>query len=117
MTKLNRILEQELDDYDRKYRQLHSSYEQNQELLLIETERNAMLETDVCEKTNLQELVQRLRDEKRDLKSEIEVREKLHKREKPLVRREISNEEPPRYRLIHYFISPLSYTSYKHWVQ
>jgi len=91
-SKLNRTLEQELDDYDRKYRQLHTSYEQSQELLQIETERNAMLETDVSEKTNLVELIQRLKDEKRDLKSEIEVREKLTKREKP---KEIINEEPP----------------------
>jgi hypothetical protein len=30
----------------------------------------------------LEEIVQRLKDEKRDLKSEIEVKEKLHKRDK-----------------------------------
>lgn len=81
LMKETRTLEQELDDYANKYRQLHTSYEQSQELLQLEMERNAMLETDVCEKANLHELVQRLRDEKRDLKSEIEVREKLTKRE------------------------------------
>ena len=76
------ILEQELDDYDRKYRQIYSSYEEQQELLSIEQERQAILETEVCEKTKLEEIVQRLKDEKRDLKSEIEVKEKLHKRDK-----------------------------------
>merc|ERR1712130_389934 len=81
LMKETRTLEQELDDYANKYRQLHTSYEQSQELLQLEMERNAMLETDVYEKANLHELVQRLRDEKRDLKSEIEVREKLTKRE------------------------------------
>ena len=43
---LNRQLEQDLDDYDRRYRQLHTSYEQAQELLQVETERNAMLARD-----------------------------------------------------------------------
>lgn len=81
-TRQNRILEQELDDYDRKYRQIYSSYEEQQELLSIEQERQAILETEVCEKTKLEEIVQRLKDEKRDLKSEIEVKEKLHKRDK-----------------------------------
>ena len=93
--KETRTLEQELDDYANKYRQLHTSYEQSQELLQLEMERNAMLETDVCEKANLHELVQRLRDEKRDLKSEIEVREKLTKRE--TAKEAIKEDAAPRY--------------------
>jgi len=76
---VNRQLEQDLDDFDRRYRQLHMSFESAQELLQVETERNAMLETDQCEYTNMQEMFQRQLDEIRDLKSDREVREKLNK--------------------------------------
>lgn len=41
---VNRQLEQDLDDFDRRYRQLHMSFESAQELLQVETERNAMLD-------------------------------------------------------------------------
>ena len=61
-------------------------------------ERNALLETEVSEGVKLKELLQREKDEKRDLKSELEIRTRI----KPvsedkipiLPRPEISDESP-----------------------
>lgn len=67
-----RQLEQAIDDLERKNRQLVESYEQAEELNQIEMERNALLETEISHGEKLKEVIQRLKDEKRDLKSELE---------------------------------------------
>ena len=65
-------MEQAIDDLERKNRQLVESYEQAEELNQIEMERNALLETEISHGEKLNEVIQRLKDEKRDLKSELE---------------------------------------------
>lgn len=72
-----RALEQELDDYDRKYRHIATSFEDMQKNYEAEVERNALLETEVSEGVKLKELLQREKDEKRDLKSELEIRTRI----------------------------------------
>lgn len=72
-----RSLEQELDDYDRKYRHIATSFEDMQKNYEAEVERNALLETEVSEGVKLKELLQREKDEKRDLKSELEIRTRI----------------------------------------
>jgi hypothetical protein len=42
-----------------------------------EVERNALLETEVSEGVKLKELLQREKDEKRDLKSELDIRARI----------------------------------------
>jgi len=74
-----RQLEQAIDDLERKNRQLVESYEQAEELNQIEMERNALLETEISHGEKLKEVIQRLKDEKRDLKSELENKEKKWK--------------------------------------
>ena len=70
-------MEQELDDYDRKYRHLATSFEDMQKNYEAEVERNALLETEVSEVVKLMELLQREKGEKRDLKSELEIRSRI----------------------------------------
>ena len=63
-----------------------------------EVERNALLETEVSEGVKLKELLQREKDEKRDLKSELEIRTRIkpisEDRKPILPRPEISDESP-----------------------
>lgn len=74
-------MEQDLDDYDRKYRHIATSFEDMQKNYEAEVERNALLETEVSEGVKLKELLQREKDEKRDLKSELEIRARIPKAE------------------------------------
>lgn len=97
-----RALEQELDDYDRKYRHIATSFEDMQKNYEAEVERNALLETEVSEGVKLKELLQREKDEKRDLKSELEIRTRIPNAksisddQKPILPRpEIISEERP----------------------
>lgn len=69
-----RKLEQLLDDAERQQRQLEASYETTAELLRLETERNALLETEILDGESLKEVLQRQMDENRDLKSELAYR-------------------------------------------
>lgn len=71
-----RKLEQLLDDAERQQRQLEATYEGTAELLRIETERNALLETELLEGESLKDMFQRQKDENRDLKSELAYRER-----------------------------------------
>ena len=71
-----RKLEQLLDDAERQQRQLEASYETTAELLRLETERNALLETEILDGESLKEVLQRQMDENRDLKSELAYRGK-----------------------------------------
>ena len=65
-----------------------------------EVERNALLETEVSEGVKLKELLQREKDEKRDLKSELEIRTRIKpvsEDQKPILPRErpeISEQSP-----------------------
>ena len=104
MLKANRQLEQELDDYDRKYRNLLDSYQTTEEMLELETEKTAMLQTEVLEKCNLQELVQRITDENKDLKSEIKVKEKHGTFDVPMVSITHTNADTERKRNLLKFI-------------
>ena len=67
-------MEQLLDDAERQQRQLEASYETTAELLRLETERNALLETEILDGESLKEVLQRQMDENRDLKSELAYR-------------------------------------------
>jgi len=76
LTTAVRKLEQLLDDAERSQRQLEATYEGTAELLRIETERNALLETELLDGESLKEMFQRQKDENRDLKSELAYRER-----------------------------------------
>ena len=69
-----RKLEQLLDDAERQQRQLEATYESTAELLRIETERNALMETELLDGERFKEMIQRQKDENRDLKSELAYR-------------------------------------------
>ena len=69
-----RKLEQLLDDAERQQRQLEATYEGTAELLRIETERNALMETELLDGERFKEMIQRQKDENRDLKSELAYR-------------------------------------------
>ncbi|CAG5122561.1 unnamed protein product, partial [Candidula unifasciata] len=74
LQKYIRELEQDNDDLERAKRATVVSLEDFEQRLNQAIERNAFLESELDEKEALFETVQRLRDEARDLKSEIDVR-------------------------------------------
>ncbi|XP_053551055.1 nuclear distribution protein nudE homolog 1 [Bombina bombina] len=80
LQKYIRELEQANDDLERAKRATIMSLEEFEQSLNQAIERNAFLESELDEKENLQESVQRLKDEARDLRQELAVQ---HKQEKP----------------------------------
>ncbi|XP_069503225.1 nuclear distribution protein nudE homolog 1 [Ambystoma mexicanum] len=81
LQKYIRELEQSNDDLERAKRATIMSLEDFEQRLNQAIERNAFLESELDEKENLLESVQRLKDEARDLKQELAVQ---HKQEKPM---------------------------------
>ncbi|XP_029431878.1 nuclear distribution protein nudE homolog 1 isoform X2 [Rhinatrema bivittatum] len=81
LQKYIRELEQANDDLERAKRATIMSLEDFEQRLNQAIERNAFLESELDEKENLLESVQRLKDEARDLRQELAVQEK---QEKPL---------------------------------
>ncbi|XP_017109003.2 nuclear distribution protein nudE homolog isoform X2 [Drosophila bipectinata] len=69
-----RQLEQKNDDLERAHRILNESIENFEKMLDVAYEKNALLELEVDEKGVLQEKLQRLMDETRDLKQELNVK-------------------------------------------
>lgn len=72
-----RELEQKNDDLERSQRAMYTSLGEFKTKLNYALERNVLLESELDEKESLKTMVQRLKDEARDLKQEIQVREKL----------------------------------------
>ncbi|CAH3044282.1 unnamed protein product [Porites lobata] len=75
-----RELEQANDDLERAKRATVCSLEDFEQKLNQAIERNAILENELDEKETLQESVQRLKDEARDLRQELAVKEKERRR-------------------------------------
>lgn len=75
-----RELEQANDDLERAKRATVCSLEDFEQKLNQAIERNAILENELDEKETLQESVQRLKDEARDLRQELAVKEKEKKK-------------------------------------
>lgn len=75
-----RELEQANDDLERAKRATVCSLEDFEQKLNQAIERNAILENELDEKETLQESVQRLKDEARDLRQELAVKEKERKK-------------------------------------
>ena len=67
-----RELEQEMDNLETKNRQLVASVEHLEELNQLEMEKKAILETEILDGDKMKEVIQRVKDENRDLKSELE---------------------------------------------
>ncbi|XP_014351050.1 nuclear distribution protein nudE homolog 1 [Latimeria chalumnae] len=74
-----RELEQANDDLERAKRATIMSLEEFEQRLNQAIERNAFLESELDEKENLTESVQRLKDEARDLRQELAVQQKQEK--------------------------------------
>jgi hypothetical protein len=81
MQKYIRELEQKNDDLERTNRCAMFSLGEFESKLNEALERNAILESELDEKDELAETVQRLRDEARDLKQELAVRQQKAQRE------------------------------------
>ncbi|XP_014244684.1 nuclear distribution protein nudE-like 1-A isoform X2 [Cimex lectularius] len=73
-----RELEQKNDDLERAQRATYTSLGEFETKLNSALERNVLLESELDEKELLKSMVQRLKDETRDLKQEIEVRGKCN---------------------------------------
>ncbi|XP_075230448.1 nuclear distribution protein nudE-like 1-B isoform X2 [Lycorma delicatula] len=71
-----RELEQKNDDLERAQRAMYVSLGEFEQKLNSSIERNVLLESELDEKESLKVMVQRLKDEARDLKQEIQIREK-----------------------------------------
>lgn len=71
-----RELEQKNDDLDRAQRAMYVSLSEFEQKLNSSIERNVLLESELDEKESLKVMVQRLKDEARDLKQEIQIRER-----------------------------------------
>lgn len=76
MTTYIRDLEQKNDDLERARRIIEESIAAIESDFQLAIERNAILESEVDEKESLQEKLQRLADESRDLKQELLVKER-----------------------------------------
>ncbi|NXP55926.1 NDE1 protein, partial [Heliornis fulica] len=84
LQKYIRELEQANDDLERAKRATIMSLEDFEQRLNQAIERNAFLESELDEKENLLESVQRLKDEARDLRQELAVQQKQEKPKTPL---------------------------------
>ncbi|CAN8030816.1 unnamed protein product [Ixodes persulcatus] len=76
-----RELEQSNDDLERAKRTTVASLEEFESKLNLAIERNAFLENELDEKEALGFMVQRLKDETRDLKQELMIQQSVHKEE------------------------------------
>ncbi|CAN8003182.1 unnamed protein product, partial [Ixodes hexagonus] len=76
-----RELEQSNDDLERAKRATVASLEEFESKLNLAIERNAFLENELDEKEALGFMVQRLKDETRDLKQELMIQQTVHKEE------------------------------------
>ncbi|XP_045581648.1 nuclear distribution protein nudE homolog 1 isoform X2 [Procambarus clarkii] len=76
LTRYIRELEQTNDDLERAKRATVTSLEDFEARLNLAIERNAFLESELDEKEDLKVTVQRLKDEARDLRQELSVKEK-----------------------------------------
>ncbi|NXY88745.1 NDE1 protein, partial [Alcedo cyanopectus] len=79
-----RALEQANDDLERENRATITSLEDFEQRLNQTIERNALLESELDEKENLLESIQRLKDKARDLRQELEVQQKQEKLKTPM---------------------------------
>lgn len=84
LQKYIRELEQANDDLERAKRAAIMSLEDFEQRLNQAIERNAFLESELDEKENLLESVQRLKDEARDLRQELAVQQKQEKPKTPM---------------------------------
>uniref|UniRef100_A0A6G1RY42 NudE neurodevelopment protein 1 n=1 Tax=Hypotaenidia okinawae TaxID=2861861 RepID=A0A6G1RY42_9GRUI len=84
LQKYIRELEQANDDLERAKRATIMSLEDFEQRLNQAIERNAFLESELDEKENLLESVQRLKDEARDLRQELAVQQKQEKPKTPM---------------------------------
>ncbi|XP_053132280.1 nuclear distribution protein nudE homolog 1 [Hemicordylus capensis] len=84
LQKYIRELEQSNDDLERAKRATIMSLEDFEQRLNQAIERNAFLESELDEKENLLESVQRLKDEARDLRQELAVQQKQEKPKSPV---------------------------------
>lgn len=75
LTRCIRELEQSNDDLERAKRALHASLEDFEKKLNQQIEKNVLLENELGEKEQLEEIIQRLKDEARDLKQELLVQQ------------------------------------------
>ncbi|CAH0385914.1 unnamed protein product [Bemisia tabaci] len=80
--KFIRELEQKNDDLERLQRATHVSLGEFEAKMNSAIERNVLLELELDEKENLKAMVQRLKDETRDLKQEILIKEKINSSDK-----------------------------------
>lgn len=74
-----RELEQKNDDLERTQRAMYVSLGEFETKMNLAIERNALLESELDEKESLQAMVQRLKDEARDMKQEIVVHKRQEK--------------------------------------
>lgn len=72
-----RELEQKNDDLERSQRAMYTSLGEFETKLNYALERNVLLESELDEKETLKTMVQRLKDEARDLRQEVQVKEKV----------------------------------------
>ncbi|OBS68086.1 hypothetical protein A6R68_03372, partial [Neotoma lepida] len=84
LQKYIRELEQANDDLERAKRATIMSLDDFEQRLNQAIERNAFLESELDEKENLLESVQRLKDEARDLRQELAVQQKQDKPQTPM---------------------------------
>lgn len=75
LTRCIRELEQSNDDLERAKRALHASLDDFEKKLNHQIEKNVLLENELGEKEQLEEIIQRLKDEARDLKQELVVQQ------------------------------------------
>ncbi|XP_034247280.1 nuclear distribution protein nudE homolog 1 [Thrips palmi] len=92
LVKYIRELEQKNDDLERTQRAMYVSLGEFETKMNLAIERNALLESELDEKESLQAMVQRLKDEARDMKQEIVISKRQDKNdnEKVLERRRSS---------------------------
>ncbi|CAG2166553.1 unnamed protein product [Oppiella nova] len=77
LTSYIRELEQSNDDLERAKRALDATLQDFDSRLNQQIERNVLLENEIGEKEELQEVIQRLKDEARDLRQELMVQQKV----------------------------------------
>lgn len=75
LTRCIRELEQSNDDLERAKRALHASLDDFEKKLNHQIEKNVLLENELEGKEQLEEIIQRLKDEARDLKQELLVQQ------------------------------------------
>ncbi|XP_028840901.1 nuclear distribution protein nudE homolog 1 [Denticeps clupeoides] len=108
-----RELEQANDDLERAKRATIMSLEDFEQRMNQVIERNAFLESELDEKENLLESVQRLKDEARDLRQELAVKQKQERRPSLCLTKDAERTEAPQSRPSSALPSPLLSTPYR----